>query len=401
MSSSSATRIAIVGAARTAVTGFGGSLSSLQAPELGALAAREALRRAGVRGEDVDEFIGGNVLGAGLGQAPARQAALAAGVREGGVCTTLNKMCASGMKAVSLGAQSLVLNGDTTKVVLAGGFESMSNAPFLLPKARFGMKMGHGKVMDSMIVDGLWDAYGGGHMGECAELTAEKFDLSKAAQDAYAVQSYHRSIAAARKGLLAKEIFPVEVKAGRGKVKVVDEDDEPGRFESEAVVEKIKPAFKRDGGTITAANASTISDGAAFMVLMTEAEAEKRGLKPMAFILSSADAEQAPVEFTTAPSLAVPIALRRAGMAMEDVGVWEINEAFACVALANQSILNIENEKLNVHGGAISIGHPIGASGARIMMSLMTAMEATGERFGAAAICNGGGGASAVVLERA
>ena len=398
---SAASRVAIVGAARTAVTGLGGALSALPAPELGAIAAREALRRAGVPGAEVDEFIGGNVLGAGLGQAPARQAALAAGAGERTVCTTLNKMCASGMKAVSLGAQSLALQADTTKVVVAGGFESMSNAPYLAPAARFGHKMGHGKLMDAMIVDGLWDAYGGGHMGECAELTAERFRLSKAAQDAYAVRSYRRSVAAAEGGLLAREIVPVEVRAGRGKTRVVDEDDEPGRFGGEEAVEGARPAFKRDGGTISAANASTISDGAAFMVLMTEEEAERRGVRPMAFLRSSADAEQAPVDFTTAPSLAVPIALRRAGLAAADVGVWEINEAFACVALANQSILGIPDDRLNVHGGAISIGHPIGASGARIVMSLMTAMEATGERFGAAAICNGGGGASAVVLERA
>lgn len=336
----------------------------------------------------------GNVLSAGLGQAAAKQAATGAGLPESVVCSTVNKVCASGMKAVMSGAQSIALGLQRT--VVAGGMESMSNAPYLLEKARAGFGYGHQQVTDCVLKDGLWDARYQIHMGDCAEETAAQYGIGREAQDAFAIESYKRAAAAWESGAFKDEIVPVPI-PGKTGVTLVSEDEEYRKVDF-SKVPKLRPAFKAEGGTVTAANASTLNDGASAILLMNKARAEELGAKPLARILSVADAETNPKLFTIAPSLAIPLALERAGVKLEDVALFEINEAFSVVALANQQILKLDPAKVNVSGGAVALGHPIGSSGCRIIVSLVHLLRPG--QIGCAAVCNGGGGASAIVIQR-
>ncbi len=385
----------IVSMVRTPIGSFGGSLTSLSAVELGTMVLSEAVKRAGIEPTLIDEVFMGNVLTANTGQAPTRQAVLAAGFPVSIPCTTINKVCASGMKAIMLAAQSIRV-GDND-VVVAGGMESMSNAPFYLTKSRWGMKYGNGEVLDAIMRDGLQDPYKGYMMGNCGEICAKEYNFSREEQDAYAIESYKRAIEAHEKGHFADEIMPVTYSAGKGKTITVSDDDEYKNIIWEKV-SSLRPAFDKDG-TITAVNASKINDGAAALVLMSKQKMESLGLKPIAKLLSSADAGQSPDWFTTTPSIAIPKAIAKAGLTIADIDLFEINEAFAVVALANMKLLNIEHSKLNVLGGAVSLGHPIGASGARITCTLISALKHKGGKIGSAGICNGGGGASALVLE--
>jgi len=385
----------IVSAVRTPVTGFGGSLASVPATKLGAVAISGAVDRAGIASGEVCEVIMGNVLSAGIGQAPARQAALFAGLPNTVICTTINKVCASGMKAIMLGAQSIMLGTQTC--VVAGGFESMSNVPYYLPQARAGHRYGHVQAIDGIVKDGLWDVYNDFHMGNCAEDCAAKMGISREEQDAFALESYRRAIEASKAGLFDAEIVGVSVPQ-RGKEDLwVEADEEPFNLKIDKVP-TIKSAFMKDG-TVTAANASKLNDGAAAVVIMSAAEANKEEHTPLARIVGFADAEQQPIEFTTTPAKAIPKALKMAGIDIEEVGAWEINEAFSVVSLANQRLLKIDSEKLNIRGGAVALGHPIGASGARIVTTLVHTLLQDGIRYGCASICNGGGGASAIVIE--
>ena len=388
--------VVIVSWARTPIGKLGGALARATAPQLGATAIRAALARAGVDGGLVDEVIMGNVLSAGMGQAPARQASMGAGIPVAARCTTVNKVCASGMKAISLAAQSIALGH--ADVAVAGGLESMSNVPYYAPSQRAGARLGHASLLDGVIHDGLWDPYDDKHMGLCAEACADEYAISREEQDAYALASYARALAAAEAGRFAAEIAPVEVPAGRGKTVAVSADEEPAPADA-AKLGALRPAFRKDG-SVTAANASKINDGAAAFVLMSERKAAELGATPIAKVRGYADAEQEPVKFTTAPALAVPVALRRAGVAPADVGCHEINEAFSVVALANMRILGLDHADVNTLGGAVALGHPIGMSGARIVGTLLTALDARDQAVGCASICNGGGGASALVLER-
>ncbi|QQS28273.1 MAG: acetyl-CoA C-acyltransferase [Sphingobacteriales bacterium] len=385
----------IVGMARTPIGSFGGSLASLTAVEMGTLVLQEAVKRAGINSEMIDEVFMGNVLTANNGQAPTRQAVLAAGFPVNIPCTTINKVCASGMKAIMLAAQTIRL-GDND-VVVAGGMESMSNAPFYLTKSRWGMKYGNGELIDAIVRDGLQDPYKGYMMGNCGEICAKEYKFTREEQDAYAIESYKRAISANENGYFADEIMPVSISAGKGKTIVVSEDDEYKNIIWDKV-SALRPAFDKDG-TITAVNASKINDGAAAVVLMSKQKMEELGLKPIAKLLSYADAGQTPEWFTTTPSLAVPKAVSKAGLSLSDIDIFEINEAFSVVALANMKLMNIPHAKLNVLGGAVSLGHPIGASGARITCTLISALKYKGGKIGSAGICNGGGGASALVLE--
>jgi acetyl-CoA C-acetyltransferase len=338
----------------------------------------------------------GCVLPAGIGQAPARQAALGAGLPQGVPCTTVNKVCGSGLKTVTLGAQA-VANGDA-EVVVAGGMESMSNAPYLLAKAREGLRMGHKELVDSLILDGLWDPYGNVHMGNCAELCAREQGFDRAAQDAHAAESYRRALRAQAEGKFRAEIAAVEVPQRKGPPKRVDTDEEPGRGDV-AKLGALKPSFQKDG-TVTAGNASSINDGAAAVVLMTRARAAQHGLEPLARIRGFAQHAQAPEWFTTAPAPAIERAIARAGLTKADIDLYEINEAFSVVSLANNKLLGIDPARVNVHGGAVALGHPIGASGARVLVTLLHAMMDRGARTGCASLCIGGGEAIAVVVER-
>lgn len=388
--------VVIVAAARTPIGAIGGSLAALTAPQLGSIAIKGALAKAGLKPEQVNEVIMGNVVSAGVGQAPARQAAKGAGLPDSVVCTTVNKVCASGMKSVMYGLQSVALGH--SDVVVAGGMESMSSAPYLVPSGRFGGRYGHGALLDSLVKDGLWDPYSDIHMGLCAEKTAADMGLSRAAQDALAERSYKLARAAAEAGLLASEIVGVPVKV-KGKEASVAVDEEWSKADF-AKMAALKPAFKKDG-TITAANASKLNDGAAAIVLMAADKAKALGLTPLARVRGYADAEHAPIDFPTAPAKAVPLALARAGITAKDAQFHEINEAFSCVVLANAQLLGLDVERtVNVHGGAVALGHPIGASGARIIQSLYTVLKARDATLGTASICNGGGGGSAIVLER-
>lgn len=387
--------VVIISAVRTPIGGFGGVLSTLSATDLGAAAIRGALSRANVQPDQVQEIYMGNVVSANVGQAPAKQAALKAGLPANIPCTTINKVCASGTKAIMLAAQSIQLG--LADVIVAGGMESMSNTPYYVPKARFGYKYGNAELVDGLARDGLVDAYDQCAMGVFADQTARTYDISREAQDAYTVQSYRRAEASTQSGRFGAEIVPVEVAGRKGSV-TVSEDEEY----KNVIYDKIptlKAAFTPDG-TVTPASSSPISDGASALVLMSRRKADELGLKPMARILAYADAEQEPQWFTTAPTKAVPMALERAGLKASDIDFFEVNEAFSVVPLVFSKMLDVPQEKLNVFGGAVSIGHPLGASGARIVTTLTNVLAQNGGRYGAVGICNGGGGASALVIEK-
>lgn len=385
----------IVAARRTAIGSFNGSLSSFSATQLGSTCIRAVVDECQLPAEAVDEVFMGNVVSANLGQAPARQAALGAGLGHNTPCTTINKVCASGMKALMLGAQSIMLGSN--ELVVAGGMESMSNIPYYLPKARQGYRYGNGELVDGLLKDGLWEPYHQFPMGNCAENTAKEMVISREAQDDYAIQSYQRAQSAIQKGYFKNEIIPVHIQGRKGELTEFAEDEEPGnvRFDK---IPQLRPVFQKDG-TVTAANASTISDGAAALVLASEAAVEKYNLRPLARIAGFADAAQEPIWFTTSPALAIPRAMKMASVTAAEVDYYEINEAFAVVCIANNQILSLDPEKVNVFGGAISLGHPIGTSGARIVGTLCNVLDTKKGKWGVAGICNGGGGASAMVIE--
>jgi acetyl-CoA C-acetyltransferase len=387
--------VVIVSALRTPIGSFGGALASFSATQLGGIVIKAAVEKAGIKPEDVQEVYMGNVLSANLGQAPATQAAKYAGLPDV-PSTTINKVCASGTKAIMLAAQSIALGEND--IIVAGGMESMSNVPFYLDKARTGYRLGHGQIIDGLVKDGLWDVYNDYHMGSAAELCATECNLSRQDQDAYAIESYTRSQAANGSGRFKAEIVPLEVKDKKGNVTTIDQDEEPFAVKFDKIP-GLKPVFAKEG-TVTAANASALNDGAAALVLMSADKAKELGLKPLAKILAFADAQQAPEWFTTAPAKAIPLALKRAGKDISEVDYFEINEAFSVVALANNRALGLEADKVNINGGAVSLGHPLGASGARIVVTLLSVLEQNDGTIGVAGICNGGGGASAMVIER-
>lgn len=386
--------VVIVGMARTPMGGFQGDFSAVKATELGAAAIRAAVERAGLSGNDVDEVLMGCVLPAGLGQAPARQAAIGAGLPNSVPCSTVNKVCGSGMKTVMMGAAEIQLGA--AGVVVAGGMESMTNAPYMLPNARSGYRLGHGSVVDHMFFDGLQDAYEGGLMGAFGENCADKYTFTREQQDDFAIESLRRANAAIEAGHFKAEITPVTVKGRKGDV-VVEIDEQPGKARPDKIP-ALKPAFKKDG-TITPANASSISDGAAALVMMRQSEAEKRGLKPIAVIKGSSQYAQEPEWFTTAPVGAMRNLLDQLSWSVDDVDLFEINEAFAVVTMAAMTELNIPHDKVNVHGGATALGHPLGASGARIIVTLLAALQTYGKKRGVASLCIGGGEATAIAVE--
>ncbi len=389
--------VVIVGAARTPLGGFQGDLSGLAGPQLGAVAIRSAVERSGVAADQVDEVLMGCVLPAGVGQAPARQASLGAGLPRAAGCTTISKVCGSGMKAAML-AHDLLLAG-SNRVMVAGGMESMSNAPYLLDKARGGYRLGHGRVLDHMFLDGLEDAYDRGRlMGTFAEECAESYKFSREAQDGFALASLSRAKKAIAEGWFTAEIAPVTVKGRKGDT-VIGVDEQPGKAQPDKIP-TLKPAFKGDG-TVTAANSSSISDGAAALVLMRRSEAAKRGLTPLATILGHSNFAQAPNLFTTAPVGAITALLGKVGCKAGDIDLWEINEAFAVVTMAAMHDLKLDHERVNVHGGACALGHPIGASGARIVVTLLAALKQYGLKRGVASLCIGGGEATAMMVELA
>ncbi len=388
--------IVIVGSARTPMGGMQGDFSELVASELGAQAIKAAVERSGVDAKDVGEVIFGNVLGAGQGQAPARQAALGAGLELKTGCTTINKMCGSGMKAAMMAHD--LLKAGVNDVMVAGGMESMTNAPYLLPKARGGMRLGHGEVKDHMFLDGLEDAYDKGRlMGTFAEECAQSYQFTREEQDEFAIRSLSRANAAIQDGSFKGEIAPVTIKSRKGE-KVVEIDEQPGKAMPEKIP-TLRPAFAKDG-TVTAANSSSISDGAAALVMMRQSEAEKRGLKPLARVVGHATHAQEPNLFTTAPVFAMKELLAKIGWSKDDVDLWEINEAFAVVTMAAIRDLELDADKVNVHGGACALGHPIGASGARVIVTLLAALEKYGKTKGVASLCIGGGEATAMAFER-
>lgn len=388
--------VVIIAAKRTPVGAFQGSLSSIPAPKLGAVAIKALLDETGLDVNHVNEVIMGNVLAAGLGQAPARQAALFASLPNSVECLTINKMCGSGLKAVMLGAQAIQC-GDSD-IVIAGGMENMSAAPYLLPKGRTGQRLGHGSVEDSIIKDGLWDVYNDQHMGNCAELCAREKNYTRKEQDEFAEQSYSRAINAQSEGLFIDEIIAVEVPQRKGGSIVVTEDEEPGKANFEKM-KTLRPAFEKDG-TITAANASKINDGASAVLMMSSEKAEELGLKPIVKIIAQASAAHEPEWFTTAPSKAIKNVLEKAGINAESIDLWEINEAFAPVTMAAIDDFNLDVNKVNINGGAIALGHPIGASGARILTTLIHAMEKNNAKTGLATLCIGGGEASALFVKK-
>ncbi|HSU51404.1 MAG TPA: acetyl-CoA C-acyltransferase [Segetibacter sp.] len=385
----------IVSAVRTPIGSFGGSLKELSATALGAIAINGAVSKAGIRPEDVDELLMGNVIQAGLGQAPARQACKASGLPDKVICTTVNKVCASGMKAVAQAAASIALG--EANIIVAGGMESMSNVPFYIENMRWGNKYGNSVLIDGIAKDGLTDVYDGVAMGNAADFCASECGISREEQDAFAIESYKRSQAAWSNGLFDKEVVAVQVPQRKGEPILVKKDDEPFNVKFDKIPE-LRPAFSKDG-TVTAANASTMNDGAAALVLVSKEKMEELGLKPLAKITSYADAEQDPKWFTTTPSLALPKAVERAGLRMEEIDFFELNEAFAVVGIENTRRMKLNPAKVNVFGGAVSLGHPLGCSGARILVTLINVLKQNGGRYGGAAICNGGGGASAMVIE--
>lgn len=385
----------IISAVRTPIGSFGGGLSSLSSTQLAGIAISEAINRAKIDSIKIEEVYLGNVFSANLGQAPATQAAKLAGLHDL-PATTVNKVCASGMKAIMLAAQSIALG--LNDIVVAAGAESMSNVPYYLEKARTGYRLGHGQLTDGLVKDGLWDVYNDYHMGNAAEFCASECNISRQDQDEYAVESYRRAQKASADGKFKKEIVPIEVRGRKGEISVIDQDEEINSVDFDKV-QTLKPVFKKEG-TVTAANASTINDGAAALILMSKSKMEELGLKPLARILSYADAQQAPEWFTTAPSKAIPKALKAANIKSSEVDFYEINEAFSVVSIVNNQQLGLDSKKVNVNGGAVSMGHPLGASGARIVVTLLHVLEQNEGRIGVAGICNGGGGASAIVLER-
>lgn len=387
--------IVIASIARTPIGRFCGSFSGMKGSELASVAIRGALSKL-PDDTSISECIMGNVVSAGMGQAPTRQSVMFAGLPESTICTTINKVCASGMKSVMMASQALQCG--QTGAMLAGGFESMSNIPHYLKGSRSGTKLGNTELIDGVVHDGLWDIYNNQHMGMCGEKCATEYGISREEQDSYAIESYRRAQEALSKGAF-EEVIPVEIPKRRGDQLVVTEDEEPGSINIEKIA-GLKPAFDRTNGTITAANASSLNDGACAMVLMTEKDALDKGIKPIARIRGFGDAAQVPVDFTTTPSLAVPVALKHAGIEASDVDYHEINEAFSVVALANMRLLNLDPTKVNVFGGAVSLGHPIGMSGARIIGTLYNALKHNDGSIGCASICNGGGGASAIIIER-
>ena len=387
--------VVIVEAKRTPIGVFGGSLSRYSAPELGAMSIIEVVKSSGIAPDVIQEVIMGNVLSAGIGQAPARQAAIKAGLSYNTPSTTINKVCASGMKAIMVAANQIALG--EIEVMVAGGMESMSNVPYYLPKQRFGSKYGHIESEDGILKDGLWDVYNNYAMGNAAELCATECEITREAQDQFAIESYKRALNATKSGYFDNEIIKIKNIDRKGNVDIIDKDEELARVNFDKIP-SLRPVFQKEG-SVTAANASSINDGAAALLLMSEDKANELGLTPLARIISNASSAKAPEWFTTAPSDAIPIALKKANLTVNDVDLYEINEAFSVVAIANNQILKLDSQKVNIHGGAVSIGHPIGCSGARIVVTLLNALKRTGGTLGCAGICNGGGGASALIVE--
>ena len=387
--------VVIVSAVRTPIGSFGGCFSSLSATQLGAAAIRYSIEKSGIDKKMIDEVFMGNVLQANLGQAPARQAAIFAGISKDVPCTTINKVCASGMKSIMLAAQTIMC-GDND-VVIAGGMESMSNVPHYFTKGRTGQKLGDMKILDGMVKDGLTDVYGKTHMGVCAETCAKDMKFSREEQDAFAIESYNRSTKAWNTGKFTNEVIPIEIPQRKGDNIIISEDEEYKNVKLDKIP-NLRPVFDKDG-TITAANASTLNDGASALVLMSKDKANELNITPIAKIRSYADAAQEAEWFTTAPSKALPIAIKKAGVTSKDVDFYELNEAFSVVGLANIKILDLDPKKVNVNGGAVSLGHPLGNSGSRIIVTLINVLKQNNGKIGVAGICNGGGGASAMVIE--
>ncbi len=387
--------VVIVSAVRTPIGSFGGSLSTISATKLGSIAIKGAIEKAGIDKNIVDEVFMGNVLQANLGQAPARQSAIFAGLSENVPCTTINKVCSSGLKSIMLASQTIMC-GDND-VVVAGGMENMSNVPHYFAKGRYGQKLGDMKLVDGMVKDGLTDVYGNVHMGLCAEKCATDNNISREEQDAFAIESYKRSAESWENGKFKNEVIPVEVPQRRGENIIISEDEEYKNVKLDKIP-ILRPVFDKEG-TITAANASTLNDGASALILMSLEKANELGVKPLAKIISYADAAQEPEWFTTAPSKALPIAISKSGLTKDNIDFYELNEAFSVVGLANMKILDLNPKIVNVNGGAISLGHPLGNSGSRIIVSLINVLKQNNGKIGAAGICNGGGGASAMIIE--
>ena len=388
--------VVITSFARTPIGSFGGKLSTISATKLGAHAIKEAVRKSNLKPSQIEEVYMGNVLSAGLGQAPARQAAIFAGLEKNTPCTTINKVCASGMKSIMIGAQSI--KSGERDIIVAGGMENMSNIPYYLEKARKGYRLGHGQITDGLVLDGLTDVYNQTHMGVCGELCAEQMNITRKEQDDFAINSYEKSKNAWTNGFFKSEVSPIEVTQRRGESILVKEDEEFQNINFEKF-KNLRPVFKKDG-TITAGNASTLNDGAAAVVLMSEEKAEKLNIKPIARIVSYADASQDPEWFTTSPSKAIPLALEKANLSKDDIDYWELNEAFSVVGIANTKKLNLDPSKVNLFGGAVSLGHPLGCSGTRIIVTLLNILDKKDGKYGGAGICNGGGGASAIIIEK-
>ena len=387
-------KVVITSAKRTPIGSFSGSLSSLSAAQLGSIAIKGVLEDSKISPELVDEVIMGNVLTGGQGQAPARQAALFAGLPDKTECMTINKMCGSGLKAVMLAAQAI--QNDDAEIIIAGGQESMSNAPYVLDKARSGYRLGNGEIVDSMVKDGLWDVYNNVHMGNCAEACAKDFQFKREELDEFAINSYKKAIEAQKNNKFKDEMIDVKVKAGREEV-VVNVDEEPGKVKFDKI-SSLRPVFDKNG-VVTAANASSINDGAAALLVMSEEKAKELGLKPLVEIVAQASTAKAPIEFTTAPADSINKVLKKANLKLSDINLFEINEAFAVVSLANNKILGLNTEIVNVNGGAVALGHPIGASGARILVTLIHEMKKRNSIYGLASLCIGGGEASALIVK--
>jgi len=387
-------KIVITSAKRTPIGSFGGSLASLTAGQLGSIAIKGVLEDSKISPDLIDEVIMGNVLTAGMGQAPARQAALFAGLPEKTECMTINKVCGSGLKAVMLATQAI--QTDNAEIIIAGGQESMSNTPYILDKARNGYRLGNGEVIDSMVKDGLWDVYNNVHMGNCAEACAKEFKFTREELDEFAINSYKKALEAQKSGRFKDEIIDVKVKAGREDV-IVNTDEEPGKVKFDKIP-SLKPVFDKNG-VVTAANASSINDGAAALLIMSEEKAKELGLKPLVEIVAQSSAAKAPMHFTTAPADAINKVLKKAKLKISDIDLFEINEAFAVVSLANNKLLGLDNSKVNVNGGAVALGHPIGASGARVLVTLIHEMKKRNSAYGLASLCIGGGEAAALIVK--